>query len=290
MCYTVFSWEGIMKKLYVFLIVLVFISSCSKKSEVVISQAEPVLEQESSAEVTEDVKPLYSLSKDDVLKIWVRDDFAPAMYLDENGVLRGFYVDLEKAIMKEMGQKYQLIPYGDVLSVIESIKSGEAHSAIGAPDLPTYRSLANISSHFITLDYFMFIHEDTVWEDFNNSDEAIESLFGKRVGVQVRAHTYQMLVGYGQIELVEYPTSTVALEALNKKEVDVVFEVTVAGNYYAKQNNWKIRHFGDTVFSLNLGTAFSKTLDLSVVERYNIALEKLIKSGFVENLYKTYYN
>lgn len=284
-----------MKKLLLLFILSILILSCDKKDtelEVIEKETPEVTQNDNTTEqVTneEETKPLIEISKEDVLQIWYRADGAPGMFVDENGNAKGFYIDLEKAIMKEMGQKYNFNPYSDLGPLIQNIKSGTAHSALATVDVPDYRALANISTTFEVLDYYIFISANNNDIVPTNIDEAIKYLNGKKVGVQTRAHIYQLLRDHKEIEIVEYPTTTVAMEALHNGEVDAVPEVKRIGVLYAKEKNWAVKPVGAPIFSQDIGTGFSKVVDTSVVDRYNKALQTLIDNGYVADLYNSYF-
>lgn len=280
------------KAFLLFLLTLMFVSCNKRISELEISQKPGLVldnTNKSSVHVSDQTKSLIIIKPEDSLQIYVRADGAPGMFLDDDGILKGFYVDLEKKIMKEMGQKYKLNSYTDLGPAIVGIKSGDVHSALSVPDVPDYRELTNISKTYEKLDYVIFYAADRTPHNVSNKKEAIETLYGKKVGVQTRGHIYQLLRDNKNIELVEYPTTTIALKALANGEVDAVPEVKRVGLYNKKLNNWDISYNDLPIFSLNIGTGFSKCLDPSIVERYNTALQSLIDSGEVENLYKLYF-
>ncbi len=281
-----------MNKILIFVLLSILLLSCSKKtSDLELVESSPEVKDKVTVEVssTEELKPLKIITKDDSLQIMVRADGAPGMFLNEQGELEGFYVELEKAVMKEMGQKYELRSYTDLGPLIQNIKSGTYHTTLSTPIIDDFKAMLNISNAFEVLNYVIFLQEESQEVIPDNKEEAIKSLFGKKIGVQTRGHIYQMLRTYKDIEIVEYPTTTVAMEALNRGEVDAVPEVKRIGIYYAKLNNWNVKPVGASIFGLNIGTGFSLTLDPSVVDRYNVALKSLIDSGYVDNLYKEYF-
>lgn len=279
-----------MKKVVLILLLSVFILSCSKKatqleiSDTGIETKKEVL----TTSKEETTKPLIQITKDDTLQIYVRADGAPGMYLN-NGTLEGYYVDLEKAVMKEMGQEYNLNSYTDAGVTVQKIRDGGAHSALATPILPDYKTFLNLSIKFEDLNFVIFLPSDSEEIIPDNKEEAIKTLYGKKVGVQTRGHIYQVLRDYKDIEIIEYPTTTVAMDALNKGEIDAVPEVKRVGLSNIKLNNWKLKPVGSPIFSLGIGTAFSQALDPSVVNRYNTALKSLIDSGYVDNLHKQYF-
>lgn len=284
-----------MKKIsLIFIILLIFsITSCSRnKKETELELNEPVAEKE-EVEVQEivddETKPLIEITKDDALQIWVRADGAPGMFLNADNELEGFYVDLEVAVMEEMGQKYDFVPYTDLGPLVQKIKNGSAHSALSTPVVPDFEAFLNISIPFEVLTYVVFLplESDEIIPD--NKEEAIKALYGKKIGVQTRGHIYQVLRDHKEIEIIEYPTTTVAMEALHNGEVDAVPEVKRIGILYAKENNWNVKPVGAPIFGLDIGTGFSQAINPSVVDRYNKALQTLIDNGYVAELYNSYF-
>ncbi len=116
-----------MGKINILLLAVFLVLSCQKKEGLVIDKKEvPVIDKNDTQTVkvkqTDDIieneyeesKPLVIVTKDDTLIIMVRSDGAPGMFVGDDGKLYGFYVDLERMVMKEMGQAYRLVPYKDV--------------------------------------------------------------------------------------------------------------------------------------------------------------------------------
>lgn len=270
-------------------ILLILLTGCEKKDELIIDEVEDPKIQERVVVEDEGNKPLIVISKDDEIEILVRSDGAPGMYLGDDGEVHGFYVDLEKIIMKEMNQKYHFLPYDDIGPVYQGIKSGLYHMALAVPDVPDYRERVNLSDAFEILHYVTFVQEDNLTIKGNNRDEIIKSLYGKKVGVQAHGHIYQALREYKEIKLVEYPTTTKALEALNKGILDAVPDVKRIGLYYKKINSWKIKYVGDPIIDHRITTGFSTALDPSLMDRYNRALKKIVDNGQLKSLWESYY-
>lgn len=278
-------------KVFTHLCVILILFSCSKKTtELEVTHDKEISQARDTTDtVTEDKKPLIYIGKDDTLQIYARADGAPGMYVDENGSIVGFYVDLERMVMEEMGQKYQMNSYTDLGPLIQDIKSGKAHSALAAFDVPDFRALAHLSDAYENLEYVIFLRNNNNDTIPDNTEGAIGYLYGKKVGVQTRGHIYQMLRNHKDIEIVEYPTTTEALAALNNGEVDAVPDVERIGIYYSNQNSWNIKPASIPVLSFKTVTGFSKALDYEVVERYNKALNTLIDNGSVAQLYSDYF-
>lgn len=280
-----------MNKIFLLLLSSLLFMGCSKeKTELELVQESNNQEVVETKEIlAEETRPLLEITKDDELQIWVRADGAPGMFLNSNNEVEGFYVDLDRAVMEEMGQKFNFVPYTDLGPLLQKLKDGSAHSALATPDLPDFRSFLNVSTTYELLNFVIFLPQSSSEIIPDNKEDAIKSLYGKKVGVQTRGHIYQVLRDHKEIEIIEYATTTVAMEAMHNGEVDAVPEVKRIGVLYAKENNWDVKPVGAPIFGLDIGTGFSKVLDTSVVDRYNKAMQTLIDNGFVANLYEEYF-
>ncbi len=135
-------------------IIVSLLWSCSKQDEISIDEESAITTTQteevviSTGETDIENKPLIVLSQEDTLKILVRADGAPGMWLGEDGEVHGFYVDLEKKVMERMEQNYLFVPYYDLGPAVQSIKTGTYHAALAVPD---GSRLQNYFKHFNTL-------------------------------------------------------------------------------------------------------------------------------------------
>lgn len=279
-----------MKKVFTLIIITILTGCRDKHTELtIIEKKSPIKKNYSSVNNNEKRKDLIHITKNDILKILVKADGGQGMHLDNTGKSVGFYVELEKKIMEEMDQKHEFVPYDNLASAVHKIKTGECHSALSTPDVTDYRTLVNLSIPYEELFYSIFINLDNNIEVPKTREAALRSLSGKRVGTQVTGSIYQVLREYREIEIVTYPTRTVALEALHNNEVDAVLAIERIAKFYKRTKGYRIKPVGEPVISFKMGTGFSKRLDKTIVDRYNRALEKLINQGYIEQLYKKYY-
>lgn len=281
------------KTVLLFIFVGLFAFSCSKKGTELEIEKEATAEKSETVEkvVTEEdeKKPLIIVKPEDTVKIFVRSDGAPGMYLGEDGEVHGFYVDLEKMVMEEMGQNYEFVPYDDVGPVAIALKAGTHHIGLSVPDLPDYRSFLNLSIPYEYLNFVVFVQDSNEEISGDSFDDTIKSLSGKKVGVQTQGHIFQLLREFKEIELVEYPTTTQAMEDLDKGMIDAVPDVKRIGKYYAELNSWKVKPVGKPLFTQLITTATSQALDPGFLERYNVALKAIIDDGRRDELYISYF-
>lgn len=277
------------KKLLIILSLLLLILGCRKKDDLVIEDAD---EKREIVEVKDDIlesKPLIEVSKDDTIYILVRSDGYPGMWLGDDGEVYGFFIDLEKMVMSEMGQKYEFKPYTDIGSAAQDLKTGVSHIALAVPDIPDYRNFLNLTIPYETYNYVTFVRINNNDITGNTKEDVIKSLHGKRVGVQVTGFVYQNLRNIKEIELIEFPTTTQAMEGLDQGLVDAVLENRETAKYYIELNDWNLKSVGPNIINHKNTTGFSKIYDISVVDRYNRALKKLLDDGSVYQLHREYY-
>ncbi|MBI9099917.1 MAG: transporter substrate-binding domain-containing protein [Spirochaetaceae bacterium] len=284
-----------LKKMSIILSIILIssVSGCSKKDTELIIEKENTQETTTSeiqqTETEEENKPLIAVSSSDTVQIFVREDGAPGMYLGDDGEVHGFYVDLEKMVMEEMDQSYKFVPYSDAGPVINGLKSGTHHLALAAPDLPGFRAIFDLSIPYEILHFVTFVQKGNNEIKGSTKEELLQSLHGKKVGVQTQGHIYESLRDIREIKLVEYPTTTSAMEDLNKGLLDAVPDVKRIGLYYAEQNNWEIKPVGQPIISHIITTAISKMFEPSLLNRYNSALSKIIADGRRDTLWESYF-
>lgn len=275
-----------MKKTLLLLFLIFFYGCKEKHTELTINNSQTTESEHitSKTKNTASRRELIEIKKEDTLKILIRSDFAPWSYISEDKKLVGYHAELIQSLMGRMGQKFKFIPYNDTGKVIQGFKTGEYHAAVVVSHSPDYLALANMSIIYDTLNYVTFIRTKDKKNYKDQSRDIIKQFSGKKIGAEARGNIYQSLRDYKNIKLVEYPTTTEALRALNRGDVDAVPAIKDVGNYYNKLNNWSLTNLNSVIFSYNISTGFSRALDKSIIERYNQALSEAIEEDFIEYL------
>ncbi len=279
-------------KILLSVIALLLLSACNKKEELEIEQKQIEKKTEESILTDsddEESKPIVVVSKSDTVYILVRSDGAPGMYLGDDGEVHGVYVDLERMVMEKMGQAYSFTPYTDIGPAAQALKTGTHHIALAVPDLPDFQSFLNLSIPYERLNYVTFVRNENSDISGNSKEEILKSLHGKKVGVQTQGHILQVLREIKEIELIEYATTTKAMEALHQGLVDAVPENRETGNYYSELNKWNVKDVGPILHWYLCTSGFSKRFDTSLIERYNSTLKILLEDGSVDKLRDRYY-
>jgi len=235
-------------------------------------------------------KPLITIRKQDELTIMVRSDYKPFMWMDENNQPIGWIVDVDKAILAEMGQSYRMIPYTDAGKATQDVKSGVAYALMATPFSPDYEKIFNMAKPWIYMDIMIFVHKDTTDIGGDTPDECIQSLYGKRVGVQARGFEYNLLRDHKEIQLIEYETGSVAIQKLAEKAVDAKIEILQPALYQAKTENLQIKAVGVPLMSVQGTLGFNKGIDPEIIECYNTALNTIQSNGVYDKIYKKWFS
>lgn len=283
------------KVIYGILFITILISGgCSRKTELYVQElpeeksltAEEMTDQQ--AESSE--RPLITIRLEDELTMMVRSDYEPFMWLNENGQLTGWIVDVEKAILTEMGQNYRIVPYSDAGKATQDVKSGVANTLVATPFSPDYEKIFNMADPWIFMDVMIFVHNDTLDIGGETSEACIQSLSGKKVGVQARGLEYTLLRDYKDIELIEYETGTVAIQKMAQKTVDAKIEIMQPALYQAKKENLQIKAVGVPLMSVQGTLGFHKGIDPEIIDRYNTALKTIQNNGTYDRIYRRWFS
>ena len=284
----------IIKKNTVFLLFILALSivGCNRKTQVSVEKVTDIPSQETPSAESAEVESKISLLKiqpEDEVILMVRADYEPYMWIDDKGDFTGWTVDVERAIWEEMGQKYRMVSYTDAGKATQDVKSGVAHALVGTPYTPDYIKIFNLAEPWIFMELMIFVDKDNSEIGGTSVEECIESLLGKRVGVQARGIEYNLLREYKDIELIEYETGTVAIRKMAEGVVDAKLELIQPAIYQAKNENLEIKSVGVPIFSMEVSLGFYKGLDPEIVDRYNAALKSIQENGTYDRIYKKWF-
>lgn len=156
-------------------------------------------------------------------------------------------------VMEEMGQIYELIAYSDVGSIAMGMKTGTRHSALAVPDVPDYKAMLNLSIPYEILHYVTFVQKGNTDISGATKEELIRSFYGKRVGVQVQGHIYQV-----RLILVIIPVLVIVFGATTV--TTSIFSTSALENQ-AKENAKLLSHsYADQLTSIYISVRISVTL------------------------------
>lgn len=206
-------------------------------------------------------------------------DYPPYEYIDENGDLTGFNVDIMRAVARVLGMDLE-IELGEWNYIVEKMKSGQLDGLLGMAVTAEREKLYSFSIPHNYL-YMSIFHRK------NTPINSIEELHDKEIIVQKNGVMHDYLLENsitGKIITVEMPLD--GLKMLSSGKGDFGFFGKYQGLYLAKQNNLKnLVVFENTVFERDYCFAVSKD-DQELLGLLNKGLLFIRDSGEYREIYK----
>lgn len=225
-----------------------------------------------------------------VLRFLTDSDFPPFNYLDEEGVLTGFNIDLARAICLETSSSCD-IQYRPWEELLPALQRGEADAVI-AGHVVSGRALKVAS---FTERYF-----HTPGRFVGRRGVAIEAtpvgLDGKRIAVaKDTAHEAFVRTFFRDSRVTSFPSPELARDALMTGAADVVFDDGVGVSFWlsgsASRECCEFKggpYFEPRFFGDGLAIAVSRT-DVDLRLTLNTALRRVRESGRLEELVQRYF-
>ncbi len=216
-----------------------------------------------------------------VLVMATSADYPPFEYVEtgKSDEIKGFDVDLAKAIAKNLGYKVEIKDM-DFSGLVQSLKSGQADFVL-AGMTPTEKRKKNVdfSDIYYTAQHLVVSKKDS-------GIEKVEDLKGKTVGVQLGS------IQEGKAEEIN---KQVPIKIENRNRIpDLIQEIksgrfdaaiiedTVAKGYFEKEQDFKGFTISDDPKEAGSAIAFPKNSDLT--EKFNKELKKMKENGELQKL------
>jgi polar amino acid transport system substrate-binding protein len=226
-----------------------------------------------------------------VIRFVTTDDFPPFNFLDADGHLTGFNVDLARAICAELDIRctIQARPWNNL---VETLKTRTADAAIaGIAISAEARDQLDFSDVYLRSPARFVVRKDTAKLDLTP-----EGLKGKTLAVVARtSHEAYLAAFFPEVERKLFPTADAAREALKKGEVDAHFSdgeqlsFWLAGEsaagccVFAGGPYFEARFFGQ-----GMTIAMAKGSD-DLKRALDAALESIYEKGVYAELYLRYF-
>lgn len=172
-----------------------------------------------------------------IVRVGFLRHYAPFSFVDHEGQLRGFDLDVMRRVSEIMA--FELVPVPDGMAVLShKAKNGQiawiGNQLLQTPD--NRREFDFVRPAYASIQLSCIQHEDDS-RDYLSLDE----LYGKKLGVlektgveeQARSVVGPTVVGYANIQD--------ALRDLGDKKLDVVLEENLIADYYIERYQWPLR-------------------------------------------------
>ncbi|OGC52326.1 hypothetical protein A2982_01870 [candidate division WWE3 bacterium RIFCSPLOWO2_01_FULL_39_13] len=200
--------------------------------------------------------------------------FAPMEFIDTNGNVTGYDIDLGNKIAEEFGVKPEFVnvPWDNIF---DNLNSGKVDLIISSVTINEERKkLYDFSDGYLNAGQVIITHKG------NNSIKSVNDLKNKKIAVQKGTTNEEQALLYTQEQnVLRYDDFIQATEALNSKKADAIFaDLTVAKGIIDENPGLKIA--SDPFTSDTYGIVFRKNSD-DLVEKTNQTLQSLRQRGFL---------
>jgi len=248
--------------------------------------AEEAVEEEAAAE--EDTTEAESESADQAsdlgtVTIGTNAEYPPFEFVDEDGNISGFDIELMEAIAAEAGFDYEFVnTRWDGIFV--ALASGEFDAVISAATITAERAeMVNFSDPYFNAGQRLAVRAD------ETEITGPEDLTGKKVGVQLGTTGDIWLTDNTEAEVVRYDENTLAFQALANGDVDAVMADGPTAVDIIKANPEMDLTILDGVYTdEEYGIAVNKERD-DVLAAINDGLAAVRESGEYDQIYDAYF-
>lgn len=169
-----------------------------------------------------------AMASDSLLTVAGDESFPPYEYVDDDGVFKGFNVDIMKAIaiVSDTNFNYAPMPWEEVYT---SISTGKADIIQGMKKSPEREKEFLFSDPILNNSQSIFVKQE------NYSVFGLDTLADKRVALNIYDSNYNYYKTIKEIEIVEYDSFEEALIDLSKNQVDALVGNTLTINHLSNK-------------------------------------------------------
>ena len=218
-----------------------------------------------------------------VLKVGMNPDFAPFEFIDKDGKITGFDVDLIQAIGKQMGAEVK-IQNMSFDGLVPALKTGNLDVAISGMTITDERKKSiSFSDPYYQSGLIVLVNKD------NNSITGVKDLKGKKIAVQIGSTGSMAAHKVEGAKVTDLNNTPETYLELKKGSVDAVINDLPAVQYFLKTDEGKnFKIVGDVLEAENLGIGINPS-DKDLVTNINKALAEIKKNGEYDKLYEKWF-
>ena len=227
----------------------------------------------------------------EVLRVGVEGAYPPFSFVDKDGALGGFDIDIAYALCAEMQMKCELITQ-DWDGIIPALLAKKYDAIIASMSITEERKQKVAFSNRYYQSPARFIHKKGATEAIS-----VEGLAGKHVGVQRGTVSDRFITGtFGEgVNIKRYGTQEEAYLDLEAARLDLVFsDAFVLLEFLNSDRGAPYEFIGDSYtdpeyFGEGIGIAARKE-DIALVKRFNEAIAALRANGEYDSLRAQYFD
>ncbi|MER2262928.1 MAG: transporter substrate-binding domain-containing protein [Psychrobacillus sp.] len=229
-----------------------------------------------------DGKVLERMEKKKVLNVAFEGTYPPFNYLDDQGELTGFDVDISNELAKRLGVKANFIT-SKWEGLIGGLKADKFDIIIGQMTVTEERKKSvDFTDPYVITGSVLITREET------NDISKLEDIKGKKVGVGGGTTFEEIAKSVDGADVKLYKAFTDYLEDLKNERLDVIINDQLLMSYNIKENKLPIKVASEILKVDEVGMAVNKGNE-DFIEKVNEALRDMKEDGTYNEIYKKWF-
>ncbi len=218
-----------------------------------------------------------------ILRIAGDNNHPPYEYIDENGMYKGFNVDIMNALSIEIGIDIELIPM-EWSKALEALERKEVDLIQGISKTKAREGRYLFALPTVVNSQAIFVMKET------GIITGIEDFSGARVALQEGDINYEIISGFQDVIIETKSNQRQAMDALLNNEVDAFVGNKLTGTYYLQKirKSHLVKIVGEPMEVTEYGPA-THLGNESLVIMVNEGLESLKKNGTYDKIYRKWF-
>lgn len=222
-----------------------------------------------------------------ILVVGMSGGYKPYTYLDDNGEITGFDVDVWKEIASRLGAsvEFETADFSGLFGLLDSGKLTTIANQITVTD-------ERLEKYDFT-DPYVYYGAQLVVKNDNEDIKSLEDLKGKKVGVSLGSNYEQIVKDFdinNEIDVITYESYQGSLQDVSIGRIDAVLNDKLAGLIAIEESGLDIKFGGEPVESLkNAFPMLKNEANSQLIERVNKALSDMREDGKLSEISLRYF-
>ncbi len=181
-----------------------------------------------------------------VIRVGIKDDFAPFEWIDKNNEYVGLAADYIKIIEQQLGRRFELITLKSMTAMREMVKKGQLDVIAHLNQSAENKAIFNFTTSYAVSPIVVI---NTSNSEFIGS---LAELNGKKLAIKETCFRKAWIAeNFPEIQLINAGNSLAALEQVSSGEVDAFIADATHASYMIKNAGLYNLHFSSTTIDFN---------------------------------------
>lgn len=214
----------------------------------------------------------------------ISDSMPPLGFVDRNGEMAGFDLDLMKEVATRMSLELQVQVYQE--NGISELKSKDIDVLSGFSIIPENQKNMSFSKPFLNKDCLVIIRKDS-------NIQSVDDFKDKKIGVQINSDSQNIIEANETIkttvsELIPFETNQKAIMELGTGKIDAVIVDYVFGKYIIAERPSEFKLFNEILGNFVYGFGFRISDNTFRIEVDRV-LDEMKEDGTLENISRKWF-